>query len=61
MPVSTVLGGVHGLEDVALSVACVVGGAGAVAIEETPFAPEERRLLQASADAIRASADSLGL
>ncbi len=61
MPVSTVLGGVHGLEDVALSVPCVVGGDGAVAIEETPFSPEERLLLHASADAIRTSVDSLGI
>ncbi|WP_308423481.1 hypothetical protein [Agromyces bauzanensis] len=61
MPVSTVLGGVHGLEDVALSVPCVVGGDGAVAIEETPFSPEERRPLHASAGAIRASVDALGL
>ena len=44
----------------ALSVPCVVGGDGAFPLEGVPFSADEEALLRASADAIRASVESLG-
>ncbi len=60
LPVSTVLGGLHGIDGVALSVPCLVGGDGAFPLEGVPFSPDEEALLRASADAIRASVETLG-
>lgn len=60
MPVSTVLQGYEGISGVALSVPSVVSAAGAIPVEGTPFSPAESVKLQASADALRASLDSLG-
>ncbi|HEU0182928.1 MAG TPA: L-lactate dehydrogenase, partial [Agromyces mariniharenae] len=60
LPVSTVLDGQYGIEGVALSVPCVVGGDGAFPLEGVPFSADEVGQLRASADAIRASVESLG-
>jgi L-lactate dehydrogenase len=60
LPVSTVLDGQHGIEGIALSVPCLVGGDGAFPLEGVPFSADEEGLLRASADAIRASVESLG-
>jgi len=60
LPVSTVLDGLHGIDGVALSVPCLVGGDGAFPLEGVPFSPDEVGLLRASADAIRASVETLG-
>jgi L-lactate dehydrogenase len=60
LPVSTVLDGQHGIEGVALSVPCLVGGDGAFPLAGVPFSADEEGLLRASADAIRASVESLG-
>lgn len=61
MPVSTVLGGMHGIDGVALSVPSVVSGDGAVPLSETPFSDDEQRMLRASADAISAAVAMLGV
>lgn len=61
MPVSTVLGGIHGIDGVALSVPSVVSGDGAVPLSETPFSDDEQRMLRASADAISAAVAMLGV
>ncbi|KRE21125.1 L-lactate dehydrogenase [Agromyces sp. Soil535] len=61
MPVSTVLGGIRGVDGVALSIPSVVGGDGAFPVAETPMSSDEAALLRASADAIRASLETLGL
>jgi L-lactate dehydrogenase len=61
MPVSTVLGGLHGIEGVALSVPTLVSGDGAAPLSETPFSDDERRMLRASADAISAAVATLGI
>ena len=59
MPVSTVLDDFHGVSGVALSVPSIVSASGARPIRETTFAANELELFHRSADAIRASADSL--
>ena len=61
LPVSTVLGGIRGVDGVALSMPSVVGGDGAFPVAETPMSPTRRHCCRASADAIRASLESLGL
>ncbi|MFF2271440.1 L-lactate dehydrogenase [Agromyces sp. NPDC058136] len=61
LPVSTVLSGLRGLDGVALSLPCIVGGEGAHPIAEAPMSAEEEHQLAVSADAIRASLASLGL
>jgi L-lactate dehydrogenase len=61
LPVSTVLSGIRGLNGVALSLPSVVGGEGAHPVAETPMSADEEALLAASADAIRASVETLGL
>ena len=53
LPVSTVLGGLHGIDGIALSVPSLVGGDGAFPLQGVPFSPDEEALLRASADAIR--------
>ena len=60
LPVSTVLSGIRGLEGVALSLPSVVSGDGARPVAETPMSADEEGLLAASADAIRASVETLG-
>ena len=60
LPVSTVLDGLHGIDGVALSVPCLVGGDGAVPARGRAVLAEEEALLRASADAIRASVETLG-
>ena len=59
MPVSPVLDDFQGVSGVALSVPSIVSASGARPIRETSFAPNELELFHRSADAIRASADSL--
>ncbi len=59
MPVSTVLHGFHGIDDVALSVPSIVSASGAVPIPETAFDAGELGLLRRSADALREVAQSL--
>ena len=61
LPVSTVLGGIRGIDGMALSLPSVVGGAGARPVAETPMSADEELLLAASADAIRASFETLGI
>lgn len=61
LPVSAVLGGVHGVDGVALSVPSIVNSSGVTPLGETPFSDEERRKLHESADALRASIASLGI
>jgi L-lactate dehydrogenase len=61
LPVSAVLGGVHGVDGVALSVPSIVNSSGVTPLGETPFSDEERRKLHDSADALRASIASLGI
>jgi L-lactate dehydrogenase len=61
LPVSAVLGGVHGVDGVALSVPSIVNSSGVTPLGETPFSDEERRKLQDSADALRSSIASLGI
>lgn len=59
LPVSTVLGGIRGIDGVALSLPSVVSGEGARPVAETPMSADEEGLLAASADAIRTSVESL--
>ena len=54
------LDGLHGIDGVALSLPSLVGGDGAFPLEGMPFSPDEEALLRASADAIRASVETLG-
>ncbi|AEF42954.1 L-lactate dehydrogenase [Hoyosella subflava DQS3-9A1] len=61
MPVSTVLGGLYGVDGIALSVPSVVSASGAVPVTETPFAADELTLLHRSADTLAASLRTLGL
>ena len=46
--------------DPRLSVPCLVGGDGAFPLDGVPFSHDEEALLRASADAIRASLETLG-
>ena len=61
LPVSSVLEGYHGISGVALSVPSVVDASGVRRVIEVPFADEERERLRASAGAIRASLEALGI
>ena len=60
LPVSTVLDGVHGLSDVALSMPSVVGRDGVTRVIQPELDDAEMRALHASADALRREARSLG-
>ena len=60
LPVSTVLDGVHGLSDVALSMPSVVGRDGVTRVIQPELDAAELRALHASADALRREARSLG-
>ncbi|WP_137845787.1 L-lactate dehydrogenase [Microbacterium sp. 2FI] len=59
MPVSPVLRDFHGVDGVALSVPSIVSAAGATAIRETQFAPNELELFHRSAATLQEVADSL--
>ncbi len=64
LPVSTLLNGYQGIEeldDVCLSVPCVVNRRGVDAVLEVPLSPEETRGMAASAEAVRSVARSLGM
>lgn len=60
LPVSTVLGGVHGVDGVALSVPSIVSADGAEPIRGLELAPAEREAFQRSAAAVRQVVDQLG-
>ena len=57
LPVTSRLGGVHGLSDVCLSMPSVVGRAGVESVLATPLSADEERLLAASAETVRGRAD----
>lgn len=61
LPVSTVLDGFHGVSGVALSVPSIVSSAGAVPVAPVAFSDRELELFHRSADAVRTSAESLGI
>ena len=64
LPVSTLLSsyqGIAGLDDVCLSVPCVINKAGVDAVLDVPLSDQERQGLIASAGAVRAVARSLGM
>ena len=61
MPVSTVLSGYHGISGVALSVPTILGIEGATEPLELELTAKEQEQLLASARAIRAAIDTLGL
>ncbi|WP_430297884.1 L-lactate dehydrogenase [Sinomonas sp. B1-1] len=60
LPVSTVLSGQHGIDGVALSLPSVVGAGGVRRVLEVPMDDGELARLARSAEALRASARSLG-
>ena len=61
LPISSVLDGYRGVSGVALSVPSVVDARGVSRVIDAPFSAEEERSLHASAAAIRASLDALGI
>lgn len=61
LPVSSMLEGYHGISGVALSVPSVVDASGVRRVIEVPLADDERERLRASAGAIRASLEALGI
>lgn len=61
LPVSSVLEDYKGIGNVALSVPSVVGAGGVERVIDVPMTDVELRKLQASAKALRASIESLGL
>lgn len=61
LPVTSRLDGVHGLPAVCLSMPSVVGRSGVERVLPTPLSADERDRLAASAEAVRATARSLGL
>ncbi|MDJ1371432.1 L-lactate dehydrogenase [Gulosibacter molinativorax] len=61
LPVSTVLTDFKGVSGVALSVPCIVSGSGAAPVASTPFSDAELAQFRASAEALRATQNSLGL
>ena len=61
LPVTSRLDGVHGLSGVCLSMPSVVGRSGIESVLATPLSPDEMDRLTASAEAVRATARSLGL
>ncbi len=60
LPVSTVLDDYYGISGVALSVPSLVGARGATPLAEVAYAPDELRLLRASADTLLVSQRMLG-
>src|SRR4051794_29051352 len=61
LPVSSLLDGQYGLEDVCLSLPSVVNGRGVDAVLTPPLAGDELAGLRASAETVRGVARSLGL
>lgn len=61
LPVSSLIDGVHGLDDVCLSMPSVVGRSGVERVLPTPVSDIELTQLSASAAAVRAVARGLGL
>lgn len=61
LPVSTLLDGDHGIDDVCLSLPTLVDRRGAVERVEVPLAADELAGLQASAESLRAAARRFGL
>ncbi|HJU54295.1 MAG TPA: L-lactate dehydrogenase [Pyrinomonadaceae bacterium] len=59
LPVSTMMRGQYGIEDIYLSLPCVVGRDGVLGVVELPLSDEERAGLRASAEILRHSYDSL--
>lgn len=55
LTVSALLDGEYGLQDVCLSVPCIVGRGGVARIMESPMTEEERAALAASAEVLRAA------
>jgi L-lactate dehydrogenase len=61
LPVSTVHDGYMGFSGVAFSMPSVVDGTGVTAVLDVEISPEERRLLEASAEALHKTQSTLGL
>ena len=61
LPVTSMLGGVHGLSDVCLSMPSVVGRSGVERVLATPLSTTERDQLLASAATVRSAVRRLGL
>ncbi|MDQ3817414.1 MAG: L-lactate dehydrogenase [Acidobacteriota bacterium] len=61
LPVSTRTSGQYGIEDVYLSLPCVVGRAGVERIIELPLSDSEREGLRASAEVLRRTYEKIGL
>jgi L-lactate dehydrogenase len=59
LPVSTLLEGEYGLQDVCLGVPCVVGQGGVRQIVEAPLSPEEKAALLKSASILQAALKEL--
>jgi L-lactate dehydrogenase len=61
LPVCTLLDGYHGIDDVCLSVPCIVNRNGVDAVLDVPMSPDEEEGLRRSGDTVRNVARSLGL
>ena len=61
LPVSTLLDGYQGIDDVCLAVPCIVNRKGVDAVLHVPLSPDEEKGLRHSGDTVRAVARSLGL
>ncbi|MDI6713076.1 MAG: malate dehydrogenase [Anaerosomatales bacterium] len=61
MPTCAVLDGEYGLSGVSVGVPAVIGAEGVVAVEEWDLSAEERAVLLASAEGVRAGIAALGL
>ncbi|MFD4992998.1 L-lactate dehydrogenase [Cellulosimicrobium cellulans] len=61
MPVSSLMEGLHGIDDVCLSMPTMVSHSGAGTVLPTPMADDEVAALHRSADALRAVAAEVGL
>lgn len=61
IPVATLATGQYGIEDIAISLPCVIGRDGVSEIRELAISDEEQHLLTLSAEKIRDSAQKLGL
>ncbi|GAB5405748.1 MAG: hypothetical protein Aurels2KO_39790 [Aureliella sp.] len=54
LPVSTLINGLHGVDDLCLSLPAVVGGTGVLRTLTPRLSPEESKLFKQSADSVRA-------
>ncbi len=59
IPLSSVLTGQYGLENVALSLPCILGRSGVKQILDLPLSPEEQDLLYASATTLKSHLDEI--